>query len=226
MKYLFFLLTVTMVQTALGASCQAPGQSFLEEKLKASFATVPAEKELKDIALDPKNYDLREELKSLNRRAKFANRIEIKEIETKTNDKFAQMIGATRKTNEIENFPVSGANSKLSGENDSLAIEVNNVSKEDLDVLPAKILDKLSNKVKIRYMYPYDKFEYILTYEGREFPMQKALAKMQVDFEDACEDRLRENQHTRDLHGLDRKSRGLGPVPVDTSATSKGSAAQ
>ena len=142
------------------------------------------------------------------------------------------MIGATRKTNQIENFPVSGANSKLTSETDSLAIEVSNVSKEDLDVLPPQVLDKLSNKVKIRYMYPYDKFEYVLTYDGREFPMQKALAKMQVDFEDACEDRLRENQHTRDLHGLDRKSRGLGPLPdsdsssTTTSSSRRGSAAQ
>ena len=72
-----------------GESCQAPGQSFLEGKLKASFATDPAEKELKDIALDPKNYDLREEVKSLNRRSMFANRIEMKELETKTNAKFA-----------------------------------------------------------------------------------------------------------------------------------------
>ncbi len=209
-----------------GESCQAPGQSFLEGKLKASFATDPAEKELKDIALDPKNYDLREEVKSLNRRSMFANRIEMKEIETKTNDKFAQMLEATRNSNEIVDFPVSGAVSKLTSETDSLAIEVSNVSKEELDVLPQKVLDKLSNKVKIRYMYPYDKFEYVLTYDGREFPMQTALAKMQVDFEDACEDRLRENQHTRDLHGLDRKSRGLGQIPTSGSSTGKGSAAQ
>jgi hypothetical protein len=225
LKYLFVILSLTTAQLSYGDSCQAPGQSFLEEKLKASFSTEPAEKELKDIALDPKNYELREEVKNLSRRSRFANRFEIKEIETKTNDKFAQMIGATRKTNEIENFPVSGATSRLTSETDSLAIEVNNVSKEDLDVLPAKVLEKLSNKVKIRYMYPYDKFEYVLTYDGREFPMQKALAKMQVDFEDACEDRLRENLHTRDLHSIDRKSRGLGEVPVSIS-NKKGSAAQ
>jgi hypothetical protein len=32
------------------------------------------------------------------------------------------------------NFPIPGANSRLLGESDALAIEVNNVSKEDLDV--------------------------------------------------------------------------------------------
>lgn len=224
-----------MVEISYGASCQAPGQSFLENKLKESFATDPAEKELKEIALDPKNYALREEVKSLNRRSMFANRIEMKEIQDKTQDKFSQMLGAVRNTNEIPDFPISGANSKLTSENDSLAIEVNNVSKEQLDVLPPKILDKLSNKVKIRYMYPYDKFEYVLTYDGRELPMQAALGKMQMDFEDACEDRLRENQHSRDLHALDRKSRGLDPLPRETEsspvnggvgATRRGSAAQ
>ncbi len=232
MKNLLLIISLTLVETSYGASCQAPGQSFLENKLKESFATDPAEKELKEIALDPKNYALREEVKSLNRRSMFANRLEMKEIEQKTNDKFSQMLGAVRKTNDLPDFPISGASSKLTSENDSLAIEVNNVSKEQLDVLPPKILDKLSNKVKIRYMYPYDKFEYVLTYDGRELPMQAALGKMQMDFEDACEDRLRENQHAKDLHTLDRKSRGLQPIPVESQSagaygsTKKGSSAQ
>lgn len=234
MKYLFVLLTITIAQSTYGVSCQAPGQSFLEGKLKESFATDPAEKELKEIALDPKNYALREEVKSLNRRSMFANRVEMKEIQDKTLDKFSQMLGAVRNTNELPDFPMSGANSKLTSESDSLAIEVNNVSKEQLDVLPPKILDKLSNKVKIRYMYPYDKFEYVLTYEGRELPMQVALGKMQMDFEDACEDRLRENQHAKDLHSLDRKSRGLKDLPKEETGsgsagygtTKRGSAAQ
>jgi hypothetical protein len=75
-------------------------------------------------------------------------------------------------------------------------------------------------------MYPYDKYEYVRTYDGRELPMEKALAKMQNDFEDACEDRLRENQHTRDLRRLDRKSRGLDPIPVKSSPSKSGSSSQ
>lgn len=226
MKFLLTGLLLIAYNISHGASCQAPGQSFIEGKLKSSFATDSVEKELKDIATDPKNYALREELKSLNRRSMYANRIEMVEIQAHTNNKFSQMIGATRNTTEIIDFPIPGANSRLSGESDSLAIEVNNVSKEELDVLPPHVLDKLSNKVKIKYMYPYDKYEYVLTYDGRELLMEKALAKMQNDFEDACEDRLRENQHTRDLHELDRKSRGLGPIPVESSPSKRGSSSQ
>lgn len=89
-----------------------------------------------------------------------------------------------------------------------------------------ELLDELSNKVKIRDMYPYDTFEYILIYDGRGFPMQKAPAKMQVDFEDECEDRLNENQHSKDLHELDRKSRGLGRLSATSTTLKRGSAAQ
>lgn len=192
--------------------CQAPGQGYLLVKLKEAFATSAAEKELKDVVLDSRNYSLREDLKSLNRRKMYADRIATKAIEEETHAKFDQMIDTTGRTEDITDWPMPKAYARLSGTGDAIAIELNNLSKEDLDAIPGPVLDRLSNKVKIKYRYPYDSYDYFLTYDGKEYPADKALNKLQADFEDACENRLLENQHTNDLHDLDRRSRGLQPL--------------
>lgn len=209
MKYLMLLV---FISSGVYGACQAPGQSFLEGKLKESFMTRSGEEELKDVVLHPKNYALREEIKSLKRRTIYANRLERTYISADINKRFSQMIAATGREEVIAEFPGPGSTGKLSSTDDSMAIELNNLSKEELDVLPPKVLDKLENKVKIEYKYPYDKFEYVLTYDGRELPMEKAFNKIQDDFEDACEERLRENQHARDLWEQDRKTRGFSPL--------------
>lgn len=205
------------------AACQAPGQSFLEQKLKESFSTEPAEKELREVVKDPRNYALREEVKSLDRRSKLATRLQLSQISSAMNQKFNQMIETTNRGEEISDFPTTGAISKISGTTDSMAMEISNLSKEDLDVIPPKVLEKLSNKVKIHYKYPYDKFDYFLTYDGREYPMEKALNKLQADFEDACEERTRENQNTEGLWELDRKIRGYSPLQKGGSGSTGGS---
>jgi hypothetical protein len=192
--------------------CQAPGQGFLEGRIKEAFLTQPAERELKDVVLDQRNYTLREDIKSLNRRKQLADRIKMKELDYETSSKFDQMIETTGRNEDITDWPSPRAYARLSSNGSAIAIEVSNLSKEDLDVLPKEVNDKLSNKIKIEYKYPFDSYEYYLTYDGREYPMEKAMLKMQRDYEDACEQRLRDNQHAKDLHDLDRKSRGLGPI--------------
>lgn len=207
MKYLSVIILFSV--EAYATNCQAPGQGFLEEKLKESFVTAPAEKELKEVVLDQRNYSAREEIKGLDRRSKYADRIQMREIASVAHQKFDQMIEATGRTEDIMDFPIQGASGRLSGAEDGLVIELNNVSKEDLDVLPPPVLEKLSNKVKIKYNYPYDTYDYFLTYAGRELPLKKAFLKIQADFETACEDRLRENAHTKGLWEQDRKIRGF-----------------
>lgn len=190
-------------------------------KLKEAFATSMAEKELKDVVTDPRNYSLREDIKSLNRRKMYADRIALQAIESEMHSKFDQMIDTTGRNEDITDWPIPKAFARLSGSGSALSIELNNLSKEDLDVIPGPVLDKLSNKVKIEYRYPYDSYEYFLTYDGKEYPAQKALNKLQADFEVACEDRLRENQHSKDLHDLDRKSRGLEPLTGKSGGSSQ-----
>lgn len=196
---LFFIISSqTLAQTQSPyARCQAPSQGFLEEKFRESFLTDAGEKELKEVVRDSKNYALREEIKSINRRTMVVGRIERSELAQEAEQKFQQMIELASRTEDIQNFPAQGAVSKVSAVNDSLAIEMNNLSKEDLDVLPPQILEKLSPKVKIYYHYPYDKFEYYLTYNERELPMMKAFLKIQNDFEESCVRNNLENSYDR-----------------------------
>lgn len=212
MKSLILLSFITLSTTAYGQfqpKCQAPGGSFIENKLKEAFATAPAEKELRDVVRDQRNYNLREDIKALNRRKHYADRIKMKELDEETHAKFDQMIDTTGRNEDITDWPQPRAFGRLSSNGNAIAIELNNLSKEDLDVLPKPVLDKLSNKVKIEYKYPLDTFDYYLTYDGREYPIDKAMNKIQNDFEDACEQTLAENQNGKDLQDLNRKERKL-----------------
>lgn len=220
MKLLVLTFFISTTVQAFVGHCQAPGQAFLANKLKESFGTAPAEKELKEVVLHAKNYELREEIKSLDRRSKVADRIMMKEISLNRNQKFAEMIEKTGRTEELTDFPVTGAISKLGSTEDALEIEVKNLSKEDLDIIPKPVLDKLGNNVRIQYKYPYDRFDYILTYDGKELPMDKALNKVQNDLEDACEQRMADNQHSRDLWDKDREIRKFKPLDRDKKGSS------
>lgn len=221
------LLSIFSLTTAAYAQfrpkCQAPGGSFIEDRLKEAFATAPAEKELKDVVLDQRNYSLREDIKSINRRKMYADRIKMKELEEETHAKFDQMIDTTGRNEDITDWPQPRAFGRLSSTGSAIAIELNNLSKEDLDVLPKPVLDKLSNKVKIEYKYPYDNYDYFLTYDGREYPMDKAMNKIQKDFEDACEQTLAENQNSKDMQDLNRKSRKLDVLKPWNETVKQGS---
>lgn len=209
MKPLFLMTILSVSSFAFGQDCQAPGQSFLHEKLKQSFMTAPAEKELKDVVTDQRNYTLREEIKALDRRKMYADRIQTKFLASEMHKKFDQMVETTGRTEELEDFPTPGAIGNIKGTKDSLSIELTNLSKEDLTVFPPKVLEKLDNKVKIEYKYPYDKYDYFITYEGKELPLDKGLNKIQEEFEEACVARLIENQNTKELWAKDRKDRGV-----------------
>lgn len=209
MKPIFLLTILSFSGLSFGQECQAPGQSFLHQKLKESFQTAPAEKELKEVVSDQRNFTLREEVKALDRRKMYSNRIQKKYLSDEMNQKFNQMIESTGRSEELADFPTPGAIGKLKGTKDSLSIELTNLSKEDLGVIPPQVLEKLSNKVKIEYKYPYDKYDYFITYSGIEMPLEKGLNKLQEDFEDACIGRLIENQNTKELWEKDRKIRGV-----------------
>lgn len=230
MKPLILLSILSLSGLAYGQECQAPGQNFLHEKLKESFQTGPAEKELKEVVSDQRNFVLREEVKALDRRKMYSDRKHTKQLGEEMHQKFDQMIEATGRTEELADFPTPGAIGRLKGTKDSIAIELTNLSKEDLGVIPPQVLEKLSNKVKIEYKYPYDKYAYFITYSGIEMPLEKGLNKLQEDFEDACIGRLIENQNTKQLWQKDRETRkvqafdGAGYQKKQTQGTGKANA--
>lgn len=213
MKYLLLVLFIAPIYAAekeyqAAWLCQAPSQSFMEQKLRESFQIAVGEAELREVVLDPRNYALREEIKGFHRRLKFSNRIERSAIETEIPPRFEQMIEITRRRDPIVNFPLDGATSIVSTSNEtSIMISMTDLKKEDLDFMPPETLKKLGNEIKILYHYPIDRFEFLLTYDGEELPMAKALSKIQNEFEVACDARGEENFDARQAKIKDRSKK-------------------
>lgn len=179
--------------------CNAPSQAFFEQKLRKSFHLETGEKELKEVVSDPRNYSAREEIKTIKRQLVFANRIQSNTLRQKLPPKFESMIDTTNRRDAIRDFPVSGSSANLgSSEDGALELSMENLSKEDLGFLPPAVLDKIGNKVKIKYQYPLDRFDYVVSYDGRELPMDRAFGKIQDDFEYACERSAVEGQFDRE----------------------------
>ena len=192
MKNLIFFQFMFFAGAALG-QCHPPGQGHLEGKLREIFQMNQGEDELREWVGHPKNVTLREEIKSLDRRSKFSNRPVREELQIQAKDKFEIMILNNGRSNEIADFPLAGAHSSLASSKGAIDIEMTSLPKDGLEVFPPEILAKLSPKVKISYMYPYDKFQHVLTYDNKELPMDKALGKIQQDMESHCEVRMIEN---------------------------------
>lgn len=209
MKIPIFLQFILYAGTALG-QCHPPGQGFLEAKLKEIFLINHGEDEVKEWVGHPKNVTLREEIKALDRRSKFSGRLVKEELLVQSKEKFDMMIVNNERSNEIHDFPTVGAHSKMMASKGAIDIEMVNLPKDGLDVLPPEILTKLSAKVKLHYLYPYDKFEYFLTYDDKELPMDKALGKIQQDMESACELRMFDNREYREWYEKGRSGTGSG----------------
>ena len=178
-------------------------------RLKESFHGKLGEQELKELMIHPKNYEVGQKIKQLDRRTKFSpQRLDREALQYEAQMNFEQAIQNTGRPNVIDHFPATGTQSKLSTSLGALTIEMDKLDKEDLDVIPKEILDKLEAKVKINYYYPYDKFEYLVTYAGKEQPMQSALLKVQKEMEDHCERRMIDNVEYRAWY---QKSREVAP---------------
>jgi hypothetical protein len=206
-KISIFLQIIFYAGTAFG-QCQPPGQGFLEEKLKETFHVGQGEEELREWVGHRKNSVLREEVKSLDRRSKFSDRLEREDLLVQSKDKFDMMILNTERSSDMKDFPAEGAKSKMMSSKGAMDIEMSNLSKDGLDVFAPEILAKLSPKVKVKYFYPYDKFEYVLTYDNKELPMGKALGKIQQEMEKACEVRMIDNREYREWYEKGRSGGG------------------
>lgn len=211
--YALLLLSPNLVM----AECQAPGQGFLEEKVKEVFYGPLGESELKEWLMHPKNLVVRQDLKEIDRKSKFAGRLKREELLLESRTKFEEAIINNERPSDIENFPIKGTSSKISGSEGALTLEMYNLSKEKLDVLPEDILEKLDAKIKIQYHYPYDKFVYLLTYKGRELPMKDALLLVQADFENSCELRKIDNREYREWYQKKRRDNGYSPAGASSS---------
>ncbi len=219
MKNLILLQFILFAGAALG-QCHPPGQGHLEGKLREIFLIKQGEDEVREWVSHPKNVTLREEIKSLDRRSKFSDRTTREEIQLQAKDKFEIMIHNNGRSNEISDFPTAGAHSSLTSSKGAIDIEMTSLPKDGLEVFPPEILAKISPKVKISYMYPYDKFQHVLTYDNKELPMDKALGKIQQDMESNCEVRMIENGEYRKWY---EKNHGGGGSSSSSSSSSSGS---
>lgn len=223
MKSLLSILLIFQSSIVLASECQAPSQGHLEKRLKESFHADLAERELKEWMIHPRNYEVGQKIKELDRRTKFSpQRLDREALQYEAQMKFEQAIENTGRPNVMEHFPATGTQSKVSASPGALTIEMDKLDKEDLDVIPKEILDKLEPKVKINYYYPYDKFEYLVTYAGKEQPMESALLKVQKEMEDHCEKRMIDNVEYRAWY---QKSRGIAPSTGSSRGAGTGAGA-
>lgn len=214
MKKWLTILCLIPSLNAQAIECQPPGQGFLENKVKEVFQANLGETELKELMLHPKNANVRQSLKELDRRTKFTSqRLDRERLQTEALIQFEQALQNTQRTDEFDHFPVVNSISKMSGSAGALTIEMSNLPKDELDVLPPEVLKKLDPKIKINYFYPYDKYEYFLTYDGKELPMQTALNKVQADMETECDLRVNDNNEYRRWY---KKTHGGDATRADT----------
>jgi hypothetical protein len=196
----------------LYADCQAPGQGFLEGRLKEAFFVTKGEEELREWVKHPKNISIREELRTLDRRFKFAQfRSQRESILEESKLRFEEIVDNNNRSSIIENFPEKGTNSKIIPEHGHLSIEMSKLSKEKLNIFSKDVLEKLDSKVKVNYFYPYDRFEYVLAYNGKELPMQEALLQIQGEMETECALVMHKNHENREWYNKDLKDNKLAP---------------
>lgn len=227
MKKLLSICFLFFAGIAVASDCHPPSQGFLEGVLKENFHALEGEAELKEWMNHPSNYEIKNEIKALDRRSKFSTRLKREELLGEAQMKFEKAIINNGRPDEMENFPVAGTRSKISSSYGALTLEMSNFSKEELNVIPKEILDKLEPKVRINYYYPYDKFEYMVTYNGKEQPMNKALQKVQADMEAACEVRVIENGEYRNWYNNHGGGAGGGSKSTSTGGgKSKGGSGQ
>jgi hypothetical protein len=218
------LLLIVPVQSL--ANCLAPGQDFLAVKIKEAFHIDKGEQELKEWVQHPKNSQARHELRTLDRRFKFAQfRSQRESILEDSKNKFEEIIENNQRADEIEHFPVQGTQSKLKAEPGSLSIEMKNLTKDELDFFPKEVLDKLDTKVSVKYFFPYDRFEYDLSYEGKQLPMDQALNKIQGEMEASCAQNMRKNHEDREWYNKDLTSNKLAPYKPKSNSVQSGHAA-
>lgn len=190
---------VSSLKPSERALCIPPSLSFFENKLRESYQFNAGEKELLMIVKDQKNYALREDVKSLKRKLMFAKRKDVPLLVSELQAKFDQMINNVDTESVITNFPMEGGSAIVSSSTDgSIMISMKDLNPGSLDFIPSKTLKKLEKNVKIQYKYPYDSFDYFLTFEGEELPIAKAVQKIGEEFETSCIVQQIENGWTRD----------------------------
>ena len=198
------LLAILLLHPILTAAsaCQAPPHGMIESRIRETFFVSHGETELREWMNHPANHEVRSKLKELDRRIKFTpQRLQREELIVETQVKFDQAIMNTGRPYMMEHFPAPQAFSKVFASQGSLSLEMRNFERESLDFLSPDILQKLEGKVRLNYHFPYDKFDYFLTYNGKELPMQDALIQVQKDMEAACEIRMIENDSYRNWYG-------------------------
>lgn len=210
MKGLFLLFVITSAFAQEGReSCIPPSQPFIQERIRSSYNFGAGEQELQEIVRDEKNYALREQVKSLKRRMMFVKRREKEPLQDEIKNKFDEMVLNAGTEEVINEFPSKGSSAAVSSDNEAIIITMHNLPQAELDFIPPETLKKMGRSVSIHYKYPYDNYEYFVSYEGEEIELNRAMGKMLNEFEDACILRKMENARARAIRKKDDKDSGL-----------------
>ena len=187
--------------------CAAPTMNYLLDKLKVSFQATDGEQLLKEIVTGPENYASREELKSLYRQLHTSRILLRQSLKDKMAAEFEKIIDGAKLREGIPDFPTKGQKASLLSNENSLVLKINSLDTETISFLPEETISKISPWIMIRYYYPIDKFEYVVTFNNEELPLQKAMTRIQSEFESACYNRFWENVSIRKSNSKERNGR-------------------
>lgn len=180
--------------------CKPPGEDFILERLKTNLGMTDAEKLLKEVVTEPANYPLREQMKSHYRKLQNATVLAKRKIEAEMKADFEQMIDGAGVRQGVPDFPTAGATATFSGAPGSMVLTMKELKKIDGDFLNEDIAKKIDPVVSIHYYYPIDRYEYVLSYEGKLLPAEDAARLLQTEFQTACYNRFWENVGIRKMN--------------------------
>lgn len=177
--------------------CKAPGEEFVLDKIKGSFQLGESEQLLKEVVTDQKNYQSREQVKALYRRLKFARVLEKRNILQSMEQEFDLMIDGAGLRPGVQDFPTNGATATFAGSPGSITMKLQGLRKIEGLFLVDGMAEKIDPVISIHYFYPIDRYEYVISYQGKEIHQKEALTLIQEDFQTSCYNRFWENVNIR-----------------------------
>lgn len=186
--------------------CQAPNMNLLMDRFRESLAIPDSEQYLKEIVTEPQNHELREQIKSNYRRLYDARMREKPRILSETQKVFEEIITRSNVREGIIDFPAKGSRAEIKAQDNYILMKTQYVDAYKINFLPPEVLKKFTPGVEIRYFYPIDRFEYVLTYDGQDLPADRAINAIQNDFEAICEAQYKENMELRESNKKGRSS--------------------
>jgi hypothetical protein len=213
-KILYLLIVATYSFPSFAQNkpeCRSPGSGYFQQKFSQVFKFSEGEARLKKIISFDKSYEEREEIKRIKHAASFRREDDRETLHNEVKEKFDRIIEQVDYTRPLKDFPSQNVVSTFQGTpSGNISMRMDNLPHEDLDVLYPEVLEKLGKSITISYLYPKDKFEYFVSYEGEEVSLDRAFIRIQKDFEIECERRLTVEDFNKSASGSYLGQMGFG----------------